>query len=182
MSLMIPYGFLHLGHHWFRQWLVTYLSLGNYQNQRWHIFNKTLMNKLWSQNTVWCRYDMVKYVMISHTIPQLQQQNINQYMNSQKTPHTSPSWARYCENFGENWLCCNSIKLYDDYRYHSQNVFENITKCLPYGFDLSVVKSLFLCMQLEHTRLIEGHNSCPCWTIFQQRKCGDHWSVFLNIC
>ena len=53
----------------------------------------TYVNK--KPNTVWCRYNTVNYFMILHIILQTQQQNINQTLNSQKIPHTSPSWARY---------------------------------------------------------------------------------------
>ena len=39
------------------------------------------------------RYNAVYFIMMLHTTLQRQQQNTNQIMNSQKTPHTSPVWV-----------------------------------------------------------------------------------------
>ena len=46
-------------------------------------------------STVDCRYNTVYFIMMLHATLQRQQQNINQILNSQKTPHTSPSRASY---------------------------------------------------------------------------------------
>ena len=36
----------NLGHHWFRQWLVTWSALSHYLNHCWNITNSNLRNKL----------------------------------------------------------------------------------------------------------------------------------------
>ena len=45
--------------------------------------------------TVECCYDAVEFVMILHSAQRWQRQNINQTLDSQKTPHISPSRASY---------------------------------------------------------------------------------------
>ena len=47
------------------------------------------------QTTVCCRYNAVQYIMLSQTVLQWQQQNINLILNSQKPPHSSPSQVSY---------------------------------------------------------------------------------------
>ena len=42
-----------------------------------------------------CHYNAVQFIMILQTVLQWQQQNVNQTLNSQQTPHTSPSRASY---------------------------------------------------------------------------------------
>ena len=72
----------------------------------------------WNQaNTIECRYNVVQYNMILHT---LLRQSINRNSYSQQTPHITPSyltltgklWGVYCEEFGENWLRYNGTALY----------------------------------------------------------------------
>ena len=49
--------------------------------------------------TVECRYNAVTCVTILHSALRWQWQNVSQILDSQKTPHTSPSWARYGVSF-----------------------------------------------------------------------------------
>ena len=63
-------------------------------------------------NTVRCCYRAIQYVMVWYTT-QLHSQNMNQTLNSQKTPHSSLSQSSYgCMNFGENWQCDTGNALY----------------------------------------------------------------------
>ena len=52
--------------------------------------------------TVECRYDAVQYSMISQIPLYWQQQKINQHLNSQKTPHSSPWRVSYGVPFVRN--------------------------------------------------------------------------------
>ena len=47
------------------------------------------------ENTVVCRCNVVEQIMILHTEMQWKEQNINQILNSQMAPHSSPSQASY---------------------------------------------------------------------------------------
>ena len=50
-GLVMPYGKIDLGQHWFRWWLVAYSAPSHYINQCWVIVNCTLRNKLqWNFN------------------------------------------------------------------------------------------------------------------------------------
>ena len=49
--------------------------------------------------TVECRYNAVKFVTILHSALQWQWQNVSQTLDSQNTPHTSPSRASYGVSF-----------------------------------------------------------------------------------
>ena len=54
-------------------------------------------------------------LMLFHTTMQWQQQNINQVLNSQKTPHTSSSWASFVVSVVRIWKnlsCYNDTALY----------------------------------------------------------------------
>ena len=56
-------------------------------------FRYLLWNLAWY--TIECRYNVVEYIMILHTILQWQQQNINHTLNPQKASHISPSHVTY---------------------------------------------------------------------------------------
>ena len=49
--------------------------------------------------TVKCRYDVLQYNMVLHTSLQEVRQNINERLNPQKTPHTSPGRTSYVLSF-----------------------------------------------------------------------------------
>ena len=81
-SLVSLYGIINLCKHYF-------------MNQGWLIVNWTLMKTLLSCHmhyhvTFGCRYNAFQYDMILHTSLLLPRQNINQSVNPQNTPHTSP--------------------------------------------------------------------------------------------
>ena len=48
----------------------------------------------WLGGTIWCRYNMFT-IIILHSALQWQPLNINEALDSQKTPHNSPLWASY---------------------------------------------------------------------------------------
>ena len=48
-------------------------------------------------HTVECHYNVVKFVTISHSALRWQWQSISETLDTQKTPHTSPSRARILE-------------------------------------------------------------------------------------
>ena len=50
------------------------------------------------------RYSLVQYIMILHTVLQWQRQSINETVDSQKTPHISPSRASYGVSIERVWV------------------------------------------------------------------------------
>ena len=67
------------------------------------INHKEWFCKIITPVTVECRYNSVEYIMILHSALQWQR-NINQTLNSQKTPHATPSRASYGVSVVKIWV------------------------------------------------------------------------------
>ena len=90
----------------------------------WYVFERRSLTQVWGNKeyiilivcTLECRYNAVQFIMISHTTPPCQQQNVDQTSNSQQIPlHltiTGELWCVYCDDFGVNWPCYNGTALY----------------------------------------------------------------------
>ena len=56
-----------------------------------------------TKQTLGCRYNMVRFITVSHTALGWQRQNMYQTLTSQQTPHTSPSRASYGMSIVRIW-------------------------------------------------------------------------------
>ena len=91
--------------HHFNSGLQVLMFVQNLENSRSKKRTKLLILRFLAIKgpvfyTVQCRHNSVQYIMVLlHTTIQWQEQNINQIMKSQMTPHTSPLWASYGVSF-----------------------------------------------------------------------------------
>ena len=70
--------------------IVSIKSIPTTDNSQWPICFIWFLRDYNSQDTVECRYNAVWYCEILHEYLQEMHQNVNQTLDPQKTPHTSP--------------------------------------------------------------------------------------------
>ena len=86
------------------------------------VYTLTLLHCM-QDDTVSHSYNVVQYIKISYTLLRWQKQNIDNILNSQKTPHILPSRASYevstVSIVGENWPHYNDTTLYYNEPYYN---------------------------------------------------------------
>ena len=111
-------------------------------------------------------FNVVQYNIILHTSLQALRQDINQGLNTQKPPHTSPWWVNYrrclCDYFRANWLHYNGTAMYTNCHYSDKAVSWPF---YPY----------------HATTKVDGFHSemCPWWGISPTNYCAEDRSFII---
>ena len=149
---------------------------------KWKNFFHVSRNKqytcLWVRNKVKCQYNAIQFITILHRVLRWQWQKMNQILESQQTPHISPSQASYVVSVVRNLEkidrvitapCCtvHNINSSDGTWLHFETLnleadlctvlcyFEPWSKPLPTQLHCNTAVHITGCNRLFHSPLLQ---------------------------